>query len=381
MQQANAVSFVAEYGRIGAKPMKKTYPMSSWDKVYFQKIDKGYVDNSDVHYTGIQKKKDNCSGIKNDIVRNFFEDIMRYANQFLAESYTISYDEVSPDMIRKAKRMFSFIKRDKTTDSVNRHLIKLFGIIPRRMSNVADYLISNMDEVQEVLLREQNILDVMEARISENIQCNDTEDTEILDDTCILDTLGLSIEEVTDKKRIEEVMSHLGSRTVAAMTDKIFRVHNYQTDKRFYEHMKKNGYKNKDIHYFYHGSRNENWYGLMTQGPKLNPDAIITGKMFGHGLYYANDAHKSFGYTSKGKWTDGNNGCVGYLAVYKVVFNHPYDVYDWKPAYTDINPKSIVRDYHADALWAHSDKGMLLKDEIIVYDEAQVTLQYIIKLV
>jgi len=38
---------------------------------------------------------------------------------------------------------------------------------------------------------------------------------------------------------------------------------------------------------FFHGSRNENWWNIIKNGLQLNPNAKITGKMLGHGIYLA----------------------------------------------------------------------------------------------
>lgn len=151
-------------------------------------------------------------------------------------------------------------------------------------------------------------------------------------------------------------------------------MYNKKTDDRFYQYMDKNEYKKKDIHYLYHGSRNENWYGLLTKGPMLRPQCvIITGKAFGNGIYFAPRAKKSIGYSSlQGAYWAGGTQNKAYLAVYKVLYKNQKDVnlsypYDLK----NIAP--------CDAVYAH--KGLRLQnDEVIVYREEQITLQYIIEL-
>ena len=48
--------FTAEYGRVGAAGMKKVYPISSFDKIYNEKIQKGYIDQSALHQTQVMVK-------------------------------------------------------------------------------------------------------------------------------------------------------------------------------------------------------------------------------------------------------------------------------------------------------------------------------------
>lgn len=70
------------------------------------------------------------------------------------------------------------------------------------------------------------------------------------------------------------------------------------------------------------------------------------------------------------------NSLQAFLAVYKVVYHNQMDVSVWSaemPGYT----KSKIAPY--DAVFAH--KGItLFNDEVIIYDENQITVQYLIEL-
>ena len=73
------------------------------------------------------------------------------------------------------------------------------------------------------------------------------------------------------------------------------------------ESIKTSIHKNKKL--LWHGSRNENWMSIISNGLILNPNAVITGKMFGQGIYFAPKSRKSFGYTSYdgSYWARGNS--------------------------------------------------------------------------
>ena len=118
-----------------------------------------------------------------------------------------------------------------------------------------------------------------------------------------------------------------------------------------------------------------NYIGIMSEGLKLNPKAPITGKMFGHGLYFAPRAKKSINYTSisGSYWAKGSND-QAFLAVFKVAYKNQKDVMTWEPYMSSLRN---IRPH--DALFAHAGTS-LVNDEIIVYDEHQVTLQYLIEL-
>ena len=72
----------------------------------------------------------------------------------------------------------------------------------------------------------------------------------------------------------------------------IFRVRNNKTQKAF-------DALAGDSTLLFHGSRTENYWGILNTGLKIKPaNAVQTGSMLGRGTYFANKARKSIGYTS-----------------------------------------------------------------------------------
>ncbi len=55
------------------------------------------------------------------------------------------------------------------------------------------------------------------------------------------------------------------------------------------------------IKYLFHGTKHENVWSILTTGIKNRPpkDTVLTGKAYGYGSYFAPDAIKSLGYTSR----------------------------------------------------------------------------------
>lgn len=141
--------------------------------------------------------------------------------------------------------------------------------------------------------------------------------------------------------------------------------------------MSENGYTKKDIHCYFHGSKNQNYLGLLSEGPLLNPDAPITGKMFGYGIYLAPRAKKSINYTdiSGSVWAKGKKHRA-YLAVYKTAYNNAKDIYTWTSSMTGYRASNI---FPNDAVFAHKGSS-LINDEVIIYREEQLTIQYLIEL-
>ena len=68
---------------------------------------------------------------------------------------------------------------------------------------------------------------------------------------------------------------------------------------------------------------------VLKKGMLLNPNAIITAKMFGYGLYFATRAKKSIKYTSLDGYYTGETADEGFLFVMKVAYKNPKVVYSW----------------------------------------------------
>lgn len=133
------------------------------------------------------------------------------------------------------------------------------------------------------------------------------------------------------------------------------------------------------MHFFWHGTRNANVWGVLKKGMLLNPNAIITAKMFGYGLYFATRAKKSIKYTSLDGYYTGETADEGFLFVMKVAYKNPKVVYSWESWMSNLKGDDI-RKAGNDAVFASKERGMLINDEIIVYDEAQVCPRYLVVL-
>lgn len=360
--------FEIEYGRVGATPFKSKRPMYLWDETYKKHITEGYVDRSD-YLTITEETKGQYKPIEDNSVREMVDFLLASANQTIRDNYTVSYKEVSLKMVEDAQDLIYELSLEPTLSKANQILPKLFVVIPRKMKDTNECIPKLTEEVPEILQREQDLLDVMRNQV---VNMGLEEDSRMT----ILDANNLKISLVTDDKEISQVRKHLGE--VDKNFSRVFKVYNEETDKAFDKYVKEHHIGRKDIHFYYHGSKNMNYWSLITQGQKLNPKAPITGKMFGHGLYYANLARKARGYTSlRGSYWARGKEDVGYLAVFKVAYKDPLHVQAHQRWMCNIRSKKDIDG--KDALFAHGGID-LINDEIIIYDENQVTLRYLIEL-
>lgn len=374
-------NWTAEYGRIGSSSQKREYPMSQWNSKYNEKIRKGYVDQSDLVEDLIQVQKPKQSEykeIENKVIAEIVERLQEMAKQAISDNYTISSNKVTQAMVDEAQEILTGLLDIPDVDTFNDMLLKLFTVIPRRMGNVKDYLVKSTEDFAKIIQREQDLLDVMRGQVVQKQIMDDTKDSDDnKNENTILEQLGLEFDECNDKD-IAVIKDALGS--CADRFYKAWKVKNIKTQERFEKFIKENNIKNTKL--LFHGSRNENWWSIINTGLVLKPtNAVITGKMFGYGIYYAPKARKSLGYTSLdgSYWVRGNSKS-GFMALMDVAYGKPYDVYSFDSKYYNFNYDRLQEACNgANCLHAH-EGSMLRNDEIIVYKEDQCTIRYLIEL-
>lgn len=373
-------SWTAEYGRVGSSPQRREYPMSQWNSKYNEKIRKGYVDQSELVEDLIQVEKPKQSEykeIENKVIAEIVERLQSMARKAISENYTISSNKVTQAMIDEAQDVLTSLLTISKVEEFNDVLLKLFTVIPRKMGNVQDYLARTDKDFSSIIQKEQDLLDVMKGQVVQKQIIEESTDDEKQKENTILEQLGLVFEEC-DKKDIAIIKDALGS--CSDKFHKAWRVKNLKTQQRYDDFVKENNIK--DTKLLFHGSRNENWWSIINSGLVLKPtNAVITGKMFGYGIYYAPKARKSLGYTSlSGSYWARGNSSSGFMALMDVAYGKPYDVYSFDSKYYNFNYEKLQQACKgANCLHAH-EGSMLRNDEIIVYKEEQCTIRYLIEL-
>lgn len=383
LPSADGSSFTVEYGRIGSSQQTRSYPMWEWNKKYNEKLRKGYVDQTDLMEDLISVVKDKSvkseyKEIVDKKIAEIVNRLMSMAHQKVQQNYKVESNQVTQAMIDKAQEIINrLLTRDNVND-FNKDLLDLFAVIPRRMSNVNDYLSNKVDDFAKIIKDEQDLLDVMRGQVITHRaeEPEEVDNTPIHDET-ILEAMGLTFEPVNDEE-IDMIKLKLGD-----CKDKFYqawRVSNSKTQKRFDEFVSKENIK--DTRLFWHGSRNENWWSIINTGLVLRPtNVVITGKMFGYGTYYSPKARKSLGYTSLSGsyWARGNSNSA-FMALMDVAYGTPYDVYSFDSKYYSFNYEALQKACPgANSLHAHAG-SMLRNDEVIVYKEEQSTIKYLVEL-
>ena len=377
----NGGIFDVQYGRIGTSGYQTTsYPMGKWDSTLKSKLKKGYEDQSRLVADTIVKEKKNKEyvDIQNQVIASIVARLQSMARQAIADNYTISSNNVTQIMIDEAQLTLNNLISADNLELFNKILVELFKIIPRKMKKVKDNLAIKVEDFGDIIQKEQDLLDVMKGQVVQQsvVKEEDTTENEPINNQTILDVMGLQFEEITEEEKI------LIKKTLGSISDKFYqawKVTSIKTQEKYDTYIKENKIINTKL--LWHGSRNENWWSIINTGLVLRPSAVVTGKMFGYGIYFAPKAQKSLGYTSlHGSYWAGGNSNSAFMSLYDVAYGKPYNVHSFDNKYHNFNYESLQRECKgANCLHAH-EGSMLRNDEIIVYKEDQITIKYLVEL-
>lgn len=368
------------YGRVGCRENHINYPMSKWESLYNSKIRKGYEEVTEYK----SESKTVTFSLDDKEIESLVKTLITKARNKIADNYLVSYTQVTQAQIDEAQRILDSVLEYRTKrveiDELNRRLLSLYKVLPRKMGKVKDYLIDENDvyidgrfdttRIKEIIRNEQDLLDTMATQVQQQVDV-DTEDEEVN----VLEAAGLTMENITKKeeKTIKDLLGNNKNQFVRA-----FKVTNKGTQNRFDKCLKDSD--NQKTELLWHGSRTENWWSILSTGLMIRPsNAVYTGSMFGDALYFATKAQKSIGYTSLSNsyWASGRDS-KAYLALFEVhvgeqkhIHTHTYSCYDL--TYNKIHNEGY------DSVFAHAGRD-LRNDELMVYRPDQCTVKYIVEI-
>jgi poly [ADP-ribose] polymerase len=314
-------------------------------------------------------------------VARLFEALARHAGEAVRARYLVGAGQVTARQVEEAQghldALAALAGADALdTEAFNARLLDLYRVIPRRMADVRAHLVgSGLDPADGPRLRglleaEEETLDVMAAEVRQAARHRAGGPPPTL-----REALGLTVEPVEDAGEADTIRARMGD--AAPHVCGAFRVTDHARQERFDHHVRTAA--DRTTRLLWHGSRNENWLSILENGLMLRPArAVITGKMFGYGLYFADRFAKSLHYTSR---RAGRGGRV-YLALYEVHLGRPLRIRQWKPAYAALDADALARrgrwrrPYHS--VWGEAGLS-LQNNEFIVYHEAQATIRYLVE--
>lgn len=369
----------ATYGRMGVRKGELfgernfDYPLSMFWIKYYEKISKGYIDHTDLYLADEKddtkvSKNSNQKVQKTSASKELFIKLKAFAVNAVKKAEVRV--PITSAILKRSEEIINRMREVQDVEDFNNNLLELISILQRPVktgdgSGVRHLMAKDKSDFLFIIQREDDLLQAMKGSYYGNKTSDNVESVSFSD-------YGIEVYEATEKQK-QEVMNKL-SDTLKGKVSKIYRVIPVEQKKRFDAYLKQNNIKK--VKQFWHGSRNQNWTSIIINSLKLNPDAIITGKMFGTGVYFAPSSMKSWNYTSYHgtSWAKGSED-VAFMGLYATAYGTAKDVDTWSSR-TDY--KKLMEDAKANCLHAH--KGVSLQnDEIIFYHEDAMLLNYIVE--
>jgi poly [ADP-ribose] polymerase len=385
-------TFVAEWGRVDSTSSKKVYPMSKWNTTLNQKTRKGYKDVThlfkEITESAGADTPEDIAAIENAVIRKLVEELQSYANNTVKQNYKVSSKAVTQAMVDEAQaivdRLVGMLHTGTKKEDINNALLELYHVIPRKMGNVNDHLMDEDLTSDEALKRarklvdnEQETLDTMAGQVLLNTEVKEAEEEEKVTkkQKNILEVMGLEMSEPSQKE-IDMVKKMMGPNS--GQFKRLYKVKNVQTDRKFKTALA--NVDNKKTELFWHGSRNQNWFNIIATGLLIRPsNAIHTGSMFGDGIYFADKAQKSIGYTSyRGSYWARGNDTKAYLALFRTHVGEQKHIKRHDSSCYSLNHSKIKAEGF-DSVFAHGGAD-LRNNEYIVYQSQQCTVEYLVEI-
>lgn len=360
-----------KYGRVGLTECKASYPSHKWNSLRVSKIKKGYKDITDLC---VKEKVKDFASISDNVIQEIVNKLQAYANSTISTNYMVSSDAVTEKQIEAAQEIINDLLSIKNKpDAFNKSLLELYTTIPRKMSNVKDYLIDGKNNNYDYFIdKEQSLLDVMIGQVKVASIQKESSNT----DKNILDALGINIF-TCDDNEISIIKDNLGE--INSKFSRAWRIENKITQERFNAFLSSR--ENKTTKLLWHGSRNENWWNIINTGLVLRPtNSVITGKMYGYGTYFADKARKSLGYTSiRGSYWSRGTSDEAFMSLYEVHLGNMLTRKRHENWMYRLDEKSLRSQGDYDSFFAQGGVD-LINNEYIVYREDQTTIKYLVEI-
>lgn len=417
----------ATYGRIGGsegiagyntnKDRRTFYSNEIYWFKYYEKLNKGYVDmtemtkfeftrhgvviageklkEEDKQQKPVQpvQKEPEYAPIQETATRKIIESLIAQQRGVVKANYNYSSaSSLRTDFTEKAfetaqkllKELSEAAERAKEAGDISEFKStykKLLLTIPRKIMDVGEYINranfsdkKSPDYVDKIMEHEQMLLDALRGvvdadKAEQEAQAAQTDEKK----QTVLDAHGLQMR-TADFSDEFDALEKMGEN--AHQVTAVLRFRNEKTASRYDKMCETLDIPKSKQHLLWHGSRTENWWSILRTGLSLNPNAIITGKMFGQGIYTAPKAQKAGGYTDRSGsyWAHGNHQ-YGYMALCRVAVGNPYH-----PSYVLGSSFGLHNlPDGKDSVWAKAKSGFLWNDEVIVYREEQIDVYALVQ--
>ncbi len=359
-------TFTASWGRVGTKGQSKSFPMSEWVNTIRTREKHGYKDMTATKRTVDAVAFKPLAGS----VAWLVDWLQQKAGVSIAANYSDAASVTEAQLVEAQSILdrVGSLNGKTTVTAVNQALVELWRVLPRKMRKVSDELLAAdapRHRIGAKLADEQALVDQLRAAMASRPQPTAADQT-------ILDALGIDIREASPAERAQ-VLGLVEAQSKPNI-GRIWRVIHYATQaKHDAWHPGEKG------RLLFHGSKTQNFWAIMTQGLVIRP-SYTNGWALGRGLYFADWADKSIGYTSlKGSRHGHGTDSPACMAVFSVKLGREKKVSEQNREGHEGAARGLYDSMHAVAppnpiYWPR-------RDEFTVYNDAQATIAFLVELV
>ena len=328
---------------------------------YYEKLSKGYIDQSEILYTDEEETKPTERHL---FSHPLYEELYKYSKQMVS-GILLNPMKITRRQVDECRKLWNSLGEQTDVKGFNKILEKLVALSPRVRRPLHDqvnmYFADSEKDFTKIIDFEDNLINAMEGSIA-GTQSVSMENGQML---------PILIE--ADEEVKADILATL-PRDIASRVEVVYKVIDIKRQQQFDLYCHKR--KITNIQKLWHGSKNENWLSIIQNGLLLNPNATITGKMFGNGIYFAPNPKKAYGYTScnGSYWAKGIADC-GFMGLYDTAVGNPHYSTTWGSS-AEAETKRLDKD----CLYAKKGTMGLYNDEVVFYNEKAVCLSYLVKI-
>lgn len=392
----------AEYGRVGSSPQKRSYAggQRMYDKKKNEKLRKGYV-ASEIDLGVIEESTSSTGNIMDiamsqiktdDVSKKLIEKLVEQNIHNITSNTKIKYDIktgyfktdlgiVTQKGVDKALGLLVEMgkympKMGELPDADWKRFVRLneqyFTIIPTKISNLRDH--------RNLLITEKKILaqtDICNS-LADSLKIIEDEKQKIKDGNKASaqheQIFEASVFELTDKKEYNRLVKYFndtknsrhGRDANSYNVEKIYRISLGKEEEEYRDDL-------ANQMELFHGTKVANLLSILKSGllmPKYSPGQV-TGYMFGQGLYFANQSTKSLNYCDGMYWNNSKRTDKIYMFIADIAMGN-YQI----PS----SSRSKKPDSGYDSYWAQPGKSGIQNDEMIIFNNNQIKLKYILEI-
>ena len=362
------------WGRVGASPQTADKVTTPWhvDSLIREKTGKGYQE-LDLHRPTLAVP-DTAPGPRLPAkVERLLDWIYAEAGDMIASYLACGVDALSQEQIERGRKWLLLAQAHYAAwrQQQSAALFELLrGAVQSFYNTIPTQLPSRIDR-QQIVLDFCQSLDEQEDRLNQLEAALATYSAvQAAPDLSRYDALGAEVALLPESDNRYQVIDDTITRTTVhgyrVKLRDVFTVH-IPAERRAFE---QNPYGRSRVELLFHGTASQNVRHILRSG-LVCPRSPSHGRMFGHGIYFANKCSKSANYCSTRR-----PGVPHFMFLAQVALGNPYVAPD---AMSDLREPPPGHDSvwgkegHTGA-WA----GKLLFDEFIVYRAGQQSLHYLV---